>query len=117
MAQRFEDLLVWQRARELTRVIYTLTGERRFSSDLALRDQLRRAAASIMANIAEGFERTSAREFGHFLAIAKGSCGEVRALLCVASDQEYLQRAAFEDAVAAAIEISKMLHALARSSP
>ncbi len=93
MAGRFEDLLVWQRARELTRVIYELTQGGAFARDFGLRDQIRRAAVSVMSNIAEGFERGSDTEFGHFLSIAKGSCGEVRCQLYVASDQGYVDTA------------------------
>ena len=115
MAGRFEDLIVWQKARELTRLVYELTKRSAFSKDFALRDQVRRAAVSVMSNIAEGYERDRDTEFGQFLTIAKGSCGEVRAQLYVAFDQEYIDRAAFTEASEHAAEVSRMLKALNRT--
>jgi four helix bundle protein len=88
----FEDLEVWKSARTLTRRIYDLTGKHAFSKDFGLRDQVRRASVSIMSNIAEGFERGGTQEFIQFLSIAKGSCGEVRCQLYIASDQDYLDK-------------------------
>jgi four helix bundle protein len=92
---RFEEIECWRKARELTRSIYSISLEGRFSKDFALRDQLRRAAISILSNIAEGFERDGNKEFVQFLSIAKGSCGETRAQLYVALDQEYISEAQF----------------------
>jgi len=112
MAGRFENLLVWRKARELTREIYDLTKGRAFFRDFGLRDQIRAAAVSVMSNIAEGYERDSQSEFGHFLAIAKGSCGEIRAQLYVAADQGYIDEAAFEGAAERAAEVSRMLRGL-----
>jgi four helix bundle protein len=89
-SQNFEDLEVWQLARELTRYIYEVTRRPRFSKDLGLVNQIRRASASIMSNIAEGYERGSNKELLHFLYIAKSSCGEVRSHLYIALDQEYI---------------------------
>jgi four helix bundle protein len=86
-AQAFEDLHVYQRARELTNAIYALTRQAPFRLDRGLVDQIRRASVSIMSNIAEGFERGAKAEFIQFLFISKGSCGEVRAQLQVAHDQ------------------------------
>ena len=86
----FEDLEVWKSARELTNRIYKLTGDGSFSKDFGLRDQIRRAAVSVMSNIAEGYERGGNQELIQFLSIAKGSCGEVRCQLYVALDQNYL---------------------------
>jgi len=80
----FEDLEVWKEARRLTNEIYGATRNDGFSKDFGLRDQIQRAAVSIMSNIAEGFERGGNQEFIQFLYIAKGSCGEVRAQLHVA---------------------------------
>ena len=73
----FEDLDVWKEARRLTKEIYAATPDAKFSKDFGLRDQIRRAAVSVMSNIAEGFERGGNQEFIQFLYIAKGSCGEV----------------------------------------
>jgi four helix bundle protein len=89
-AQRFEDLRVWQDARELVRAVYSVSKQPTFYRDCGLRDQIRRAATSTMSNIAEGFERGSKKEFLQFLSIAKGSNGEVRSQLYAAMDQEYL---------------------------
>ena len=86
----FEDLEIWKDARALTREIYQLTRDSKFSNDFALRDQIRRAAVSIMSNIAEGFERGGNQEFIQFLYVAKASCGEVRSQLYVTLDQSYI---------------------------
>jgi four helix bundle protein len=90
-AESFEDLHIYQRARELANAIYTITKEDDFARDFGLIDQIRRAAVSILSNISEGFERGSKTEFIQFLYIAKGSCGEVRAQLQIAQDQNYLR--------------------------
>jgi four helix bundle protein len=90
-AESFEELHVYQRARELTNSVYSLTRGPLFSRDAGLVDQVRRASVSIMSNIAEGFERGATAEFVQYLYIAKGSCGEVRAQLEIAHDQGYVQ--------------------------
>jgi four helix bundle protein len=77
-----------------------------------LRDQIRRAAVSIVSNIAEGFERGGDNEFAHFLSMSKGSCGEVRAQLYIALDQGYISQSDFELLSQAAIEISQLLSGL-----
>jgi four helix bundle protein len=89
-AEAFEELHIYQRARELTNAVYAKTREGTFARDYGLADQIRRAAVSIMSNVAEGFERGSTTEFIQFLYIAKGSCGEVRAQLQIARDQHYI---------------------------
>ncbi len=78
MFNRFEEIIVWQKARELTGLIYVNLRDFR---DYAFRDQLQRASVSIMNNIAEGFERKGNKEFKRFLFIAKGSSAEVRSML------------------------------------
>ncbi len=88
--KNFEDLEIWKDARLLTKAIYQLTKDARFAKDFALRDQIRRAAVSIMSNIAEGFERGGNQEFIQFLYVAKASCGEVRSHLYLALDQSYV---------------------------
>ena len=90
VAESFEDLHIYQRSRELVNAIYKATREDGFKRDFGLVDQVRRAAVSILSNIAEGFERGSKTEFIQFLYIAKGSCGEVRAQLQIAQDQQYI---------------------------
>ena len=91
----FEDLIAWQKARELTREIYTVTKNGEFKKDFGLRDQIQRACVSIMSNIAEGFDRASRAEFHQFLVIAKGSCAEVKSQLYVAFDVGYLSNTRF----------------------
>ena len=86
----FEDLEIWKEARRLTCEIYNLSKTPKFSKDFGLRDQIQRAAVSIMSNIAEGFERGGNQEFVQFLYVAKGSCGELRSQLYVALDQAYI---------------------------
>ena len=88
--QNFEDLNVWKQARLLTQEVYRLTKTEKFSRDFGLRDQIQRAAISVMSNIAEGFERGGNQEFSQFLYIAKASYGEVRSQLYVAFDQGYV---------------------------
>ena len=85
IAKKFEDLYVWQKARELVKEIYLITSKKQFS-DFSLKDQIRRAAVSVMSNIAEGFERGTKEELIYFLYIAKGSCSEVRAQTYIAKD-------------------------------
>jgi four helix bundle protein len=103
---------VWQKARELTRDLYAISKQGNFARDFGLREQIRRAAVSVMSNIAEGFERRGDREFARFLSIAKGSAGEVRAQLYAALDQGYLSRTEFDRLSAASIEISRMVSSL-----
>jgi four helix bundle protein len=88
--ENFEDLNVWKQARQLTQETYRLTRTERFLKDFGLRDQMQRAAVSIMSNIAEGFERGGNQEFVQFLYVAKASCSEVRSQLYVALDQGYV---------------------------
>jgi len=89
-AESFEELHIYQRARELTNAVYAMTREGDCARDFGLVDQIRRAAVSIMSNIAEGFERGTTPEFIQFLYIAKGSSGEVRAQLQIVLDQQYI---------------------------
>ncbi len=110
--ERFEDLIAWQKARELTREVYASTNMGLFAKDYGLRDQIRRAVVSIMSNIAEGFERGGDREFGQFIAQAKGSSAEVRAQLYVALDQGYIDKPTFERLVDLTTHINRMLAGL-----
>lgn len=86
----FEELAIFQKARELSKKIYPVTKRGEFKYDSRFVQQIRAAAGSIMDNIAEGFERTGNKEFLNFLYIAKGSCGEVRSQLIRANDLGYL---------------------------
>jgi len=92
---RFEDIGAWQLARELTRLVYSLSNDGLFLRDFGLRDQWRRAAVSIMSNIAEGFGRGGNKEFIQFLALARGSAAEVQAQLYVAYDASYVTQEQF----------------------
>jgi len=113
-ARQFEDLSVWQEARQLVIAIYAVSKQRAFNQDFGLRDQIRRAAASTMSNIAEGFERGTRKEFVQFLNIAKGSNGEVRSQLCVALDQKYIGEKEFKELRDSSVAISKKLAAFIR---
>ena len=113
--ERFEDLIAWQKARELTREIYTATQQEAFSRDFGLKDQIRRAAVSIMSNLAEGFERGGLVEFHRFVSIAKGSCAELRAQLYVAMDVGYIDSSVFSSLMGRGAEVGRIIGGL-RSS-
>lgn len=110
MAKRFEELAVWQKARELTSTIYSLTKKPGFSRDYGLVDQIRRAAVSVMSNIAEGFERGGKEELIQFLYIAKASCGEVRSQLYIARDLGYIAEQELTKTLSMAETISKQIY-------
>jgi four helix bundle protein len=106
---RFEELDVWQRARELANLIYDLSEAGAFARDFGLRDQMRRAAVSIMSNIAEGFESRTQALFIEFLGRAKASSGELRSQLYIALDRKYLTQEEFNRAFDLAETCSKQL--------
>ena len=110
--ERFEEMEAWKCARRITQLIYQISSGGAFAKDFALVDQIRRAAISIMSNIAEGFERNGDREFVQFLTISKGSCGEVRAQLYVALDQKYVDASKFAEIEGKLVETSRMLSGL-----
>jgi four helix bundle protein len=112
--ERFEDLEAWKLARVLASLVYTCSGAGNFGRDFALRDQIRRASISVVSNIAEGFERDGDKEFVQFLSMAKGSCGEVRAQLYLALDQQYISEALFQELTAKAIQLSRVISGLIR---
>lgn len=99
MADRFEDLEVWQTAFELADRVYDLTDTGPFSRDFGLRNQIRRAAVSVMSNIAEGFESQSDPLFRMYLGRAKASAGEVRAQLYLAHNRQYMDDEQFGTAI------------------
>lgn len=113
-AKRFEDLEVWQKAKELTNLIYRLSSSGTFARDFGLRDQMRRAAVSVMSNIAERFESQTQALFIQFLSRAKGSSGELRAQLYIALEQKYITTAEFQSAFSIAELCSKQLAGLIR---
>jgi len=94
--KRFEDVEAWRRAREMTRMVYRITSREQFYKDYRLRDQIRDASASVMSNIAEGFDSYSRAEFARFLTIARRSVSEVQSHMYVALDQEYVEQDDFD---------------------
>ena len=113
--ERFEDLIAWQKARELTRTVYEATRQGAFAKDYGLSGQIQRAAVSIMSNIAEGFERGRRGEFHQFLSTAKASCAEVRSQLYVALDVGHLDKTSFDQLMQLAEEVARIVGGL-RSS-
>jgi four helix bundle protein len=110
--ERFEDLVAWQKARVLAQTVYKMTRERTFAKDIGLSSQIQRAAVSIMANIAEGFERNRPGEFHQFLSVAKGSCAEVRSHFYAAHDAGYLEQDRFSQVLGQAEEVGRIIGGL-----
>lgn len=111
-AKTFEDLIAWQKSRALAAAVSRLTREPGFAPDRTLVDQLLRAVRGIGANIAEGFERNSRKEYIQYLSIAKGSASEVRAHLYHALDDGLISQQRFDELKAQAEEVSKVLYGL-----
>lgn len=109
---RFEELIAWQKARLLATAIYRLTSQGSFSRDFGLRDQIQRAAVSVMSNIAEGFERGGSAEFHQYLVIAKASCAEVRSQLYLALDVGYIDQQQFDETMNLAEEFARVVGGL-----
>ena len=110
--RNFQDLIAWQKARALTAKIYKVAAKGDFARDFGLKDQIRRAAVSVMSNIAEGFERGRPTEFHQFLSIAKGSCAELRSQLFVALDASYLADQDFVALISDAEEVGRIVGGL-----
>jgi len=106
---RFEEIQAWQKARELNKSLYEITNNSNFSKDFSLRDQIRRASISIMANIAEGFGRKSKKEFANFLNMSHGSAAEVQCHLYIALDHNYISEKEFKKLYENTEEVSKMI--------
>lgn len=106
--RRFEELESWQVARTLANMVYELTKQDAFRKDFSLVDQIRRAAVSVMNNIAEGFERGSNKDFAKFLFIARGSAGEIRSMLYLAKDLKYLSEEQFIEALALIVRSAQL---------
>ena len=113
--QRFEDLIAWQKALDLTREVYRVTRQGEFAKDFGLKDQIQRASVSIMSNIAEGFERGGRNEFHQFLSTAKASCAEVRSQLYVALNVGYLDNSTFAKLLEQAEEVARIVGGLRAS--
>lgn len=113
--QQFEDLIAWQHARALTATVFRLTRETPLRQNRGICDQIQRATVSIMSNIAEGYERGSAKDYHRYLWYAKASCAEVRSLLYVALDGGFINQAAFDSCMADARRVARIVGGL-RSS-
>ncbi len=107
--EKFEDILSWQKSRELTITVYNIF---RGTKDFGFKNQIERASVSIMNNVAEGFERKSNKEFKYFLFVAKGSCAEVRSMLYLAKDLHKIDESEFIKLYNLSLEISKLLSGL-----
>jgi len=108
--KQFEDLEIWQKAREICRIVYETKKNSNLKNDFKLYNQLNGSSGSIMDNIAEGFERNGNREFIQFLSIAKASCGETRSQLYRAFDRGYLNDDDFEDFKTKVISLSRQIN-------
>ena len=102
----FEDLPIWQKARTLTKYVFDTTSSGPFTGDFRFRDQIRASSASVMDNIAEGFERSGNKEFIQFLYIAKGSCGETRSQAHRAIDFDYINQETLDELIQKTTELS-----------
>ena len=112
--QQFEELEIWKTARVLTRGVYALTRAGAFSRDFGMRDQMQRAAVSVMNNIAEGFESRTQRVFIDLLGRARGSGGEVRSMLYIALDLGYISEAQFAELRELAEKVSRQIYRFIR---
>jgi len=110
--EKFEDILAWQKAKRLCLLVYRVFKNNR---DYRFRDQIQAASVSIMNNIAEGFEKKGDKDFSKFLYISKGSCGEVRSMLYLAVELEYVSGKEFDEMFRATEEISRMLSGFIKS--
>lgn len=110
--KRFEDILSWQKARELNKKVGTMIDSGRLQNNFRLINQIEGSAGSVMDNIAEGFERSGNREFLQFLYISKGSCGEFRSQLYRCLDRGYISQEEFKELFEGSMEIIVMLQKL-----
>ncbi|HEY3313179.1 MAG TPA: four helix bundle protein [Anaerolineales bacterium] len=110
--KNFEEMESWQKARKLAGMVYELTRREQFSRDFGLRDQIQRAAGSIMHNIAEGFEAGYDPEFVRFLRIARRSASEVQSELYLAQDAGYINQDELKNAYALSVETKKLINGL-----
>ena len=111
---KFEEIQAWQKARDITLRIYKITADGSFAKDFGLKDQIRRASVSIMANIAEGHGRRTNAEFANFLNIARGSVAEVQSHLYIALGLNYINQKDFDEIYQTLTEISRMTLSLAQ---
>ena len=112
--KQFEDIEAWKKGRALAKGIYTVTAEGAFAKDYGLKDQIRRAAVSVISNVAEGFSRQTDKEFVQFLHIAKGSASEVQSQLYIALDLGYISQEEFSKLYNQADEVAKLISGFIR---
>ena len=112
--EKFEDIKSWQAGRKLTKAVYEMSSAGQFGRDYGLRDQIQRASVSVMANIAEGYDSLSNKEFVRFLGYALRSATEVQSHLYVALDQAYASQDQFNAIYQQAIEVKSLLHGFLR---
>ena len=110
--EQFEDIVAWQKAKIMTLKIYSLFKDLK---DFGFKDQICRASVSVMNNIAEGFESKSDNEFKHFLFIAKGSCGEIRSMLYLANELNYVTKEEYFYLINLSNEVSKIISGLIKT--
>ena len=110
--KRFEDIIAWQKAHRLTLDIYLSFGK---SKDFAFRDQICKAALSVPNNIAEGFDRSTDKDFARFLYISIGSCSEVRSMLYLAADMNYIDQNKKQILISNTEEVSRIIRGLIKS--
>ena len=115
VVERFEELRIWQMARELCQEVYQHTETQPWKTDTRFVQQIRAAAGSVMDNIAEGFERDGNKEFIQFLYVAKGSCGEVRSQIIRASDTNFLNHTDAKRLYNVCLELSSAIAAFIKS--
>lgn len=108
----FEEIESWKKARDFNKLVYSISHQEEFSNDFDLIRQIRRASVLISSNIAEGFERSSDKEFIYFLYVAKASAGEVRSQLYLANDLGYVNNDDFHQLKNDVVEISKLIGGL-----
>ena len=111
-SRRFENLLCWQKARQLANMVYDLTNLSDFRRDWNLRNQILDAAGSVMHNIAEGNDAGTDAEFARFLRISRRSCSEVQSELYLALDRGYLAKPELETALALCNEVNRLINGL-----
>ena len=110
--ERFEDIIAWKKSKDLTLLVYKCFKQ---TKDFSFKNQIERASISVMNNIAEGFERQTNKEFKNFLFMAKGSCGEVRSMLSVAKELEYVTPKDLKEIESLALEVSRILSGLIKT--
>ncbi|MBC7170078.1 four helix bundle protein [Candidatus Bipolaricaulota bacterium] len=112
--ERFEDIEAWRAARKLASSVYAVSRRADLDKDFGLKDQLKRAAASVMANIAEGFDSRSDHEFVRFLSYAYRSASELQSHLYIALDQGYLSETQFNQLYGETVEVKKLINGFIR---